>query len=972
MELPGEFPFCPYCTAPLTGENREQRKTVTLLFCDVTGSTALGESTDPEALRALLARYFERMKAIVESHGGTVEKFIGDAVMAVFGVPAAHEDDALRACRTAVEMRDALPELGIRGRIGVNTGEVVTGTSERLATGDAVNVAARLEQAAEPGEVLIGESTYALVREAVGTELIEPLKLKGKTEPVLAYRLVSLLDAPERSHASRFVGREDELDQISAAWVRAISESCCELVTVLGEAGVGKSQLVAEALALTDCRTVSGRCLPYGEGITYWPVVEVLKQLGTLPSDPEAAASIRSLLGESEQATSAEEIGWAFRKLLQEQAPLVVVFDDIQWGEETFLDLVESIALFSGNAPLLLVCMARPELIERRPSWAAPLRLEPLPVGEAEELLPVTFDDELRARIAQAAGGNPLFLTEMVAMAREADGEVTVPATLRALLAARLDQLDPEERSVLEWGSVEGEIFHRGAVQTLSSDGPVTPRLAALVRKGLIRPDKAMFPGEEAFRFHHLLFRDAAYDTLSKRVRADLHERLADWLEKHGQRLVELDELLGYHLEQAALYKAELGQPDPVLAERAGARLAVAGNRALARAEAPAAVNLLERSLSLTRQLGVDVHLELNLAWALGMQYDERGVEVALAAARRAHEEDDEPGQALASVFGAFLETWWETDPGFDELERQALAAIVLLERVEDHAGLAMVWGYALGFGVANYRQRCHEWADAAQKALEHSRLVGGREDAWLFGLPIALVWGPMPADEVLDALEALRPGREQGVIDLHAALVLAMLGRFNEAWQLGHAACERARELSGNEHAGEAYLADIAALAGDDEQAAVYLRPICERLTSREWNQADYCGRLAQVLWRSGRHKEAYELAKRCCRPAPERNVLGRTYWLQIQALHASARGEHTAETEHLARQAVTVLDRTDNLNLQAEALCNLAKVLADAGKTDDAAETLEQALDRCAQKKNLAMLMQLQTQLDAIRGTE
>ena len=374
--------FCNGCGAALatTPPSREVRKTVTVLFCDVTGSTALGESTDPEALRALLARYFERMKAIVESHGGTVEKFIGDAVMAVFGVPAAHEDDALRACRAAVEMRDALPELGIRGRIGVNTGEVVTGTSERLATGDAVNVAARLEQAAEPGEVLIGEATHrARARARSWSEPVEPLTLKGKSEPVPAFRLVSVLDAPERSHASRFVGRERgaraDRRGVGARAGRGALRARHGRRRRRAWASRGSSR---RRSARSTLASFAGRCLPYGEGITYWPVVEVVKQLAALPSDPVAAAAIRSLLGESDVGTSGDEIAWAFRKLLEEQAPLVVVFDDIQWGEETFLDLVESTALLSAGAPLLLLCMARPELVERRPGWPATLRLEPL------------------------------------------------------------------------------------------------------------------------------------------------------------------------------------------------------------------------------------------------------------------------------------------------------------------------------------------------------------------------------------------------------------------------------------------------------------------------------------------------------------------------------------------------------------------------------------------------------------------
>ena len=481
--------FCEACGAALAGAAVERRKVVSVLCCDVVGSTALGESTDPEALRALLAQYFERMRGIVERHGGSVEKFIGDAVMAVFGVPVVHEDDALRACRAAVEMREAFAGLGIEGRIGVCTGEVVTGTEERLATGDALNVAARLQQAATPGEVLIAEATRALVGGAVDVEPVEPLVLKGKSEPVPAYRLLEARAAPERRHDTVFVGRERELALLGEAWGRALAEQGCELVTVVGDAGLGKSRLTAEALASVEARVVRGRCLPYGVGITYWPVVEVVKQLDVLPSDPAAAAAIRSLLGESEAGTSAEEIAWAFRKLLEEQAPLVVVFDDIQWGEETFLDLVEHVALLSGGAPILVVCMARPELLDSRPAWPVGVRLEPLSGEDAARLIGAGVAEALRVKIATAAGGNPLFIGEMLAMTQEAGDEVAVPATLKALLAARLDQLDAAERRVLERGAVEGEVFHRGAVQALAPEElQVTPRLAALVRRELIRP----------------------------------------------------------------------------------------------------------------------------------------------------------------------------------------------------------------------------------------------------------------------------------------------------------------------------------------------------------------------------------------------------------------------------------------------------------------------------------------------------
>jgi class 3 adenylate cyclase len=653
--------FCDSCGAALGVESVEHRKVVTVLFCDVVGSTALGESADPEALRALLARYFGQMRGIVESHGGTVEKFIGDAVMAVFGVPVVHEDDALRALRAAIEMRDALPELGIEGRIGVNTGEVVTGTEERLATGDAVNVAARLEQAADSGEILVGEETVRLARDAAETEPVEPLTLKGKSEPVPAYRLIAAShEAPARRLDAPMVGRKRELAALREAWERARAETRCELVTVLGPPGVGKSRLTTELIAGAGVRVVRGRCLPYGEGITYWPVVEVVKQLADVEVEPQAAESIRSLLGD-DVPTTREEIAWAFRKLLEAAAPLVVVFDDIQWGEETFLDLVEHVGLLSAGASILLLCCARPELLDRRPGWPVTLRLEPLPADACELLIEDRLagrriGDDLRGRILRAAGGNPLFVEEMVAMlGRATDAEVVVPPTIQALLAARLDQLEPEERLVLERGSVEGEVFHRGAVQVLAPDEQrVTTRLAVLVRKEFVRPDRSQFPGDDGFRFRHLLIRDAAYDALPKAVRAELHERFAGWLLEHAGNLIEADEVMGYHLEQAHRYRTELGllgAETTALALRAGELLASASGRALLRDDLRAAVNLLERAVALLPVEGRGVDLDLDLADALfrsGRFADAEAV--AAAAAERAAAAGDNRGERLARL----------------------------------------------------------------------------------------------------------------------------------------------------------------------------------------------------------------------------------------------------------------------------------------------------------------------------------
>ena len=750
------------------------RKTVTVVFCDLVGSTALGEQTDPEALRALLGRYFERISGIVESHGGAVEKFIGDAVLAVFGVPQVHEDDALRACRAAVEMCDVLPSLGIQGRIGVNTGEVVTGTAERLVTGDAVNVAARLEQAAAPGEVLIGASTHELVRGAVDAEPVEPLELKGKAEPVPAFRLLAAHAAPERRHDSLFVGRERELGLLSQAWERALAEQRCELITVVGEPGIGKSRLAAEALASVGARVVRGRCLPYGAGITYWPVVEVIKQLDGLPTDPAAAAAIRSLLGESDAGTSAEEIGWAFRKLLEEQAPLVVVFDDIQWGEETFLDLIEHVALLSSGVPLLLLCMARPELLDSRPSWPATVRLEALDDADTESLIGADVPKELRSRIAAAAAGNPLFISEMLAMTQQAGDEVEVPASLKALLAARLDQLDSAERRVLECGSVEGELFHRGAVQALTpEETQVTPRLAALVRRELIRSDRPQFAGHDGFRFRHLLIRDTAYDALPKATRADLHERFAVWLETYGRELVELEEIRGYHLEQAARYLADLGRPDPELADAAAKQLWSAGRRAVWRVDRRAARALFERAAALGDH--PPTHLLIDLA----RTFDDPPVAASLLdeVAERARTEGDAASAALAEALAAYHRTHL-TEGSADEQERLALAAVPLLEAAGDHDGLCEIW-FTLANGVYNVRCRYDQMEHASEEALRHAALAGQRR-THLFLLPQALMFGPRPVDEALAMLAKLAPTYVDDPGD--RAILLAMRGDLEEA----------------------------------------------------------------------------------------------------------------------------------------------------------------------------------------------
>ncbi|MGL6278834.1 MAG: AAA family ATPase, partial [Gaiella sp.] len=608
-ESPDEFGFCPGCGAPLapTTPPREMRKTVTILFCDLTGSTALGDRTDPDALRTLMSRYYDAARVVLERHGGTVEKFVGDAVMAVFGIPVASEDDALRGVRAAVELRERVRELGLAARIGVNTGAVVAGEGDTLVTGDAVNVAARLEQAAGVGEVLLGDQTLQLVRDAVRSERVE-LELKGKPEPVSAHRLLAL-DADAAGvarHLDRpLVGRLRERERLRADFGDVVSNRSCRLFTLVGPAGVGKSRLVADFLDHVGDGALVGRCraLSYGEGITYWPLVELLLQLGIDPGE-----AIRSSPADTQLATR------ALFEQAAESRPLVLVFDDLHWAEPPLLDLVEHVADWARDAPIFLCCVARPELLDLRPGWgggklnATSLLLEPLPVEDAAVLADgllgeLGFDREIRDRVLTAAEGNPLFIEEMAALTRRAGGAVVVPPTIHAVIQARLDQLPQHERAVIERGAVEGKVFHRGAVIALGSErdrGGVPDRLLALVRKEFVRPDRTQIPGDDAFRFRHLLIRDTAYETLPKATRADLHERFADWVESHTV-LLERDEIVGYHLEQAAKYRRELDPSDQrasLVAERASERLGTAGIAAYEREDCHATRNLLGRAVA--------------------------------------------------------------------------------------------------------------------------------------------------------------------------------------------------------------------------------------------------------------------------------------------------------------------------------------------------------------------------------------
>jgi class 3 adenylate cyclase len=594
-ENPARFRLCGFCGTPLeqAPAPQETRKLVTILFCDLKGSTSLGEALDSESLREVMTHYFEAMSEAITQHGGRVEKFIGDAVMAVFGLPRVHEDDALRAVRAARAMQHALVEInseletryGVRltNRIGVNTGEVVAGDptqGQRLVIGDPVNVAARLEQAAGDSEVLLGELTYRLTRDFVEVDDVEPLELKGKSERVAAYRLRDLRrarDVPEGAHRE-LVGREAELSALREAFEACSERRSSSLVTLLAEAGAGKSRLIGEFIGgLREGAVVGrGRCLPYGRGITFWPLIEIVRELAEIQDDdaPEAAHAklsaiagdraedvverIGSVMGLLDRQFPIEEVFWATRRLLEIVAatrPLVVCFEDIHWAELTLLDLIEHLRLSEADVPMMIVCGGRPTLIEIRPNWPPVsddlvIRLGPLSDEQSARLVEsllgeADLPDELSDRIICAAGGNPLYVEQILSMLIEdgvirRDGDrwgtavdhadLRIPPTIQALLAARLDLLSDGERGVIEPAAVIGHIFVRPAVEALVPDQlapEVHAQLASLSEKQLVHPDAEV--GEAGYRFHHILIRDAAYQSLLKRTRAVLHERFVEW-----------------------------------------------------------------------------------------------------------------------------------------------------------------------------------------------------------------------------------------------------------------------------------------------------------------------------------------------------------------------------------------------------------------------------------------------------------
>jgi len=879
--------------------------------------------------------------------------------------------------------------------MGVNTGEVVTGTEERLATGDAVNVAARLEQAAQPGEVLLGEETHGLVRDAVEVEAATPVEAKGKAEPVPAFRLLAVqgeVPAVARRHGAPMVGRVRHRRLLEDAFAGVAGERACHLFTILGTAGVGKSRLVEEFLGSLEGATVArGRCLSYGEGISYWPVTEVVKQLLTEPENG-AAAALSAILGDESAASSPEEIAWAFRKLLEARAakrPVVVVFEDVHWGEPTFLDLVEHVADLSRDAPILLLCMARPELLDARPAWgggmlnATNVLLEPLAAEEADELIEALTDaipGELRERILEAAGGNPLFVEEMVAMVAEDGGDVSVPPTIQALLAARLDQLDPGERGVLERGSVEGQVFHRDAVAALAPEEPRPDgRLMTLVRKDLIRPEAAVVVDDEAYRFRHLLIRDTAYEALPKATRAELHERFAVWLEEHGAALVELDEIVGYHLEQAYRYRAELGPLDEsaaAIAEKAAGRLLASAERARERGDVPAARGLFARGVDLlsgesaTRRWA---QLDLALALADLGEFD-RAValyEEAAAAARTAQD-----GRLLARLELARIETEIQSDPSATMKGALATAERTLeeLERLADEEGV--VWALRL---TGNFKAWLGSSADAQrlwEQALERAERTSPRlVDDVLTWITWAIWWGPTPNDEAIrrcdEFIARSSSKRLEAVARMMRGAAKAGLGRLDEGREDVAAGRGLLRDLGGRIWwAGSSMVeAELELLAGD--AAAAYEALAAGHKVLAESAETGYLatvvGLRAEAALELGREDEALQLADETERLAAPDDFEphARQRWVRARVL--ARRGDFVGADE-LIREAAAIVEATDYVIHHIDLGFARADVERLAGRPEDEREALQRAQAVAEKKGNLVAAEKARTRLSEL----
>jgi class 3 adenylate cyclase/tetratricopeptide (TPR) repeat protein len=1050
-ENPDRARFCLNCASPLepSPEAREVRKTVSLVFTDLAGSTAMAERLDPETVRRVMARYFAFVSSVLERHGGTVEKFVGDAVLAVFGIPQLHEDDALRAVRAAAEMRDGLPGLNVElevefgvslsVRTGVNTGEVVAGdpgSGQAFVSGDPVNVAARLEQHAGAGDILIGPDTYRLVRNAVVAEAAEPVAAKGKSEPLEPLRLLEVktdVAGFARRPDSKLVGREHESNLLRQGFERATKESACHLFTILGPAGVGKSRLVADFLSWLppNARVARGQCLPYGDGITYWPLAEAIRDLAGISntSSSEEATELLSkqipqqegetltnillqLLGQAPVVNSVDELSWAVRRLFEQAAassPLVVLIDDIHWAEAALLDTIEYVADWSRSSPILLICVARPELLDERSNWgggklnATSLLLEPLDAECSRALVrqflgTTELPSDLLTKIAETAEGNPLYVEQMLEMLIDdgylvKEGEtwestaaaeaISVPPTISALLAARLDRLQAEERRAIERASVIGRVFYSGAVREMtpaSTRNDLRHNLQVLVRKELVRPAEDELVGEDSFRFGHILIRDAAYGGLPKEQRAELHKVFGEWLENRGgERSLEFQDIVAHHLYESYRYSAELGsitEEARALADRAAQLSLRSARSSMNRGDGRAAEKLLSRALELLPERSPerwDVMSDLADVKLQSGDFKEASAILDALTAEGAPERI----KVRAVLMRMNMDLMLSPSPGrLEEARAMARAAISSGESSEDGRTLTKAWVVLVVTDVISGRLGAA--LEHGMQALEQARAVGdlyteGQLRIWIFA---SHLHGPTPITEAIEQVRAIVANSASQLHATEGRGVLASLrGYAGDAPGTAPAELRAARDVI--REMGEDVMwgglgmseAELVALSGDVEGAARVLEEACEeleRLGEKSFLSTSV-GLLADYLCDLGRFEEAEPYALRGKEIGAVEDIMTEAVWRSSLARVLAARGEHE-EALRLMGQALELSESTDMLPMQGLILSAYGEVLSAGGRGEEARAALEEARERYLKKGALAHVVLVEDRLSRL----
>ena len=932
-----------------------ERKVATVVFVDLVGSTALVAGADPEVVRQRVNRYFEQVSASIVKHGGTVEKFAGDAVMAAFGVPVTHEDDAERALRAALEILPKVEALGLAARIGVESGEVVVEDAEStFATGEAVNLAVRLQQAAEPGQVLIGQGARRLSAGVVEVESAGPLEIKGRPEPLWTWRALRVHDAA-RLPVAPLVGREAELALLENSFARAARDRTAQLVTVFGEPGLGKTRLVSEFVdSLERVTTLSGRTLPYGEGVTYWPLASMIKaSAGITDDDPaneafeklrlscesEAVADLLAValgvLGAAEGERTSAELTWAaqcWAEQLADLQPLVLVFEDVHWAEEPLLDVIEHLARSLRNVPVLIVAVARPDLLETRPSWgggirrASAIELAPLDAEESELLTDALLaradvPAAQRALVLERAEGNPLFLEEIARTLRENEGIDRIPDSVQALIAARIDRLPSGEKRVLQTAALIGRVFWLGALERLIPDLDTEGLVEALLDREFVVPEeRSTISGDRAFRFKHVLIRDVAYSGMSKVLRASEHRAFAEWVEERARD--ELVAIRAYHLDQAVQLLLELGESSPELAAEAAAALEDAGRRALQRGGYVGARRTLLRALELDPSPSRR-YLAAHAAWRLSDVPSVRDeAEDALADARSAGLADLE-GRSLILLADLALHAESDVTRAHD-LADEALAILPVDEVVglyDAHALIATIfWWRGDAAGATRHGEAMIDLAHRAGRAdLESLALTQLASVAGVQG----------QAKRSLELLEQAESLAEDSGSREARAFALAVRGRRFGEGQSDQAEQCLVEALAIFRETGAAgrygwTLANLGAVyeqRGDIALAEKTFRDAVTglRTTHEQGYLAEAERRLSEVLVRQGKIDEADRVVM-----AAQRRVGREDVWTHASLLHAAglvrAAQGRTDEAANAFSSALEIIEPTMYALLTAE----------------------------------------------------